>query len=612
VIALATGTSGVLAQSARGDDASHHEYSVLYGGNFSPSDAHRFAFRLHYFGGTGIWTGKTQTSYDAPQDDVAHWDVTNGYSGVDRWPGANRRDLMYLSTHGWPGQLRFYSPRWVGSTRDNSDWRRRLDQNGHNDNIGPRDNDLCGSNTFGWERNLWEIGATYPGWSVTRTNSRWNDDIEWVFLAACNQLSAGGNSPGSRALYARTLLGDPRRAHSIMGYQATAPGDATDVGIVDSFFDQVALGNSIRYSWLQANSYFSGSAKNAAVLLHERHTYEGLPPVRARQADSPTGEIVDMRFWYLNLLGNHIGGPHLGSNESLWSRGVAALREAFAIPKAMANSETRLIQGRNTTFRVGTEFPKAPNGVSPLVLKSDRPEPEEVARRTLGGGRAVAGALGQTKGSRLFERDGKRLMVFEGDGFLLDNGEEYGNAVVDFTVHEAVEAAKRYIGDHGGLPADAVLNGVTGVAAASVDPLTGKLTDEKTHAYIVEYGHEHAGIPIAGTEGDSIRIVLAAGKRVCEMRTTWREVSHSGRPVQLIDAEAAFEAVAREGERVTGLPPVVEVQRARLVYYANKSSSRQSVMWPAWEFTLVEEGAESGAMPAVVYVDAQSGRVVTD
>ncbi|MCL4078795.1 hypothetical protein MX659_04170 [Coriobacteriia bacterium Es71-Z0120] len=109
--------------AAFADDVSDRRYSVLYGGNFDDADAHRFSYRLYYHGYAGSWRGKTQSSYYRDEDDVNHWDITNGYPDKDPWPGANARDLLYLSTHGRSNLMTFYSPVRVG------DLTRETDQN---------------------------------------------------------------------------------------------------------------------------------------------------------------------------------------------------------------------------------------------------------------------------------------------------------------------------------------------------------------------------------------------------------------------------------------------------------------------------------------------------
>ena len=97
VVAVLTGALLVPATHAAAEDTSHHEYSVLYAGNYSAADAHRFSYRLYGYGPAGTWYGVTQTAYDTAPKDVMHWDVTNGYPGVDPSPGANQRDILYLS-----------------------------------------------------------------------------------------------------------------------------------------------------------------------------------------------------------------------------------------------------------------------------------------------------------------------------------------------------------------------------------------------------------------------------------------------------------------------------------------------------------------------------------
>jgi hypothetical protein len=317
-----------------------------------------------------------------------------------------------------------------------------------------------------------------------------------------------------------------------------------------------------------------------------------------------------MQYWYLNSLGNPVGGPLVSSETSFGSRIRSALSRWFGVSEAVAEGEPRLIQGRETTFKVSATLPKAPRGVGPLVLASGRGRPEEIARGLMGG--RFERSVDPTAGVETFAGTGRTLITFGGDGFLLEEPDEYGDEPVGMKQAEAVELAAAYLAENGMMPDDALLSDVTGVMAASLDPLTGELAGETTSAYIVEYRHEFDGIPIAGVEGDVISVVVASGGRVCQARNTWRQPSHAGRAVKLIDAEEALAEVVRDGERVEGLPAVADVSGVRLVYYANRGNSRQNVMWPAWEFTLAGEGDEDGAAPARVFVDARTGRVVTD
>ena len=84
------------APVALADDASLYEYCVLYGGNMSDADAHRFSGNLYYHGTNGTWWGQTQWSLASDERDVNHWDLTNGYPGVDPYRYGNMSDLIYF------------------------------------------------------------------------------------------------------------------------------------------------------------------------------------------------------------------------------------------------------------------------------------------------------------------------------------------------------------------------------------------------------------------------------------------------------------------------------------------------------------------------------------
>lgn len=588
-LALAVVASVCSAEPAAAEDASHTEYSVLYGGNGNAADAHRFSNRLYYHGADGTWYGKTQTSWDSPQTDVAHWDVTNGWSGLDPWPGANQRDIMYLSTHGWPNQMRFYNPSTEGSTT------RRLDQNNAPDNIGPM---LGGSWGSPIEPNRWEIGATYQGLSSTVTNSRWNDDIEWVFLGVCSQLSA---TSGSRAAYARTLLGTPQRAHAVMGYSGAAPGDtgAVDVAVIDSLFSKLGDGRSIRYSWLSANAEKNNN--NAAMVLHAKHAYEGLPPVAPREADSPAGGAVDIQYWYL------LSGQITQGNVSPWTR---LFEGWFGASTAYASESPSVLKGTNTTYRLKTPLPESPGYIVGLEVQPSSTTPMEHAVGILGAGVDSSRDPLDSRVS-VFSKGERHVQVFADDNLNVQEGREFGD-VVSFGSDAALCYASEYLKRGVGLPQDAEVARVDEVRGASLDPQTGELSNDKTYAYVVRYEHSFKGTPISGADGDGIVVTVASQGSICGMNRTWRTVISGASEISVIEPDQALDTLVREGERALSLPSLVDVARVRLVYYANNPSVEQRSMGPAWEFMIVESDTEEPTAPQAVYVDAQSGELLTD
>ncbi|MDP2400537.1 MAG: hypothetical protein Q8M66_01025, partial [Actinomycetota bacterium] len=363
-------------------------------------------------------------------------------------------------------------------------------------------------------------------------------------------------------------------------------------------------GRSVRYAWLEANRSYPGSAQNAAMLLHNRHTHEGLPPVAPRESDSAVTEPADLRFWYLSS-GGHVTGPVA---ESAGRRMLAGLKDLFGLAPAMAEEPAQRMLGRNTLYRVVTEVPEGPGTIAPLLLTPNRTTPAAVATRVLG-------SVGVPESSPLeamtrFRAGGRVALVGDDGSVTLQEDFEYGPEAVSFDEASAIEQARSHVMKHDELPTDARLSDVMRVNSTRIDPVTGDETDESTHAYIVEWGRDFDGVPVAGIEGDRVSAVVTVGG-VCQMQRSWRQVRGKGAEVNVIPGRKALETLAAEGERVLGLPGTMNVTGMRLVYYSNRPGKSQSVMWPAWEIELTTPDDET-ANPVAVYVDARNGRMLTD
>lgn len=101
-----------------------------------------------------------------------------------------------------------------------------------------------------------------------KTFSWSGSNLEFVFLAACNQLNKEGSNPVKR--YAKAMLGD-KAVRVICGYHSNAP-KSIDTDVVKQFLKWVRTGESVKSSWIKANEYYVGknytNVRNYAVLTH--------------------------------------------------------------------------------------------------------------------------------------------------------------------------------------------------------------------------------------------------------------------------------------------------------------------------------------------------------
>ena len=92
-------------------------------------------------------------------------------------------------------------------------------------------------------------------------------ELEFVFLAACNQLDGSNKNPRSR--YANAMIGN-KAVRVICGYHEGAPA-SIDAQVADQFIKYAKTGESVKSSWILANKHFSdqGYSTNVyCVLTH--------------------------------------------------------------------------------------------------------------------------------------------------------------------------------------------------------------------------------------------------------------------------------------------------------------------------------------------------------
>lgn len=126
--------------------------------------------------------------------------------------------------------------------------------------------------------------------------------LEFVFLAACNQLNKDG---GPLNTYANAMLG-AKAVRVICGYHSKAP-DGGDNLVAKKFMDYAKTGESVKSSWIKANEYVAGLnnnqkdalAANYAVLTHSGNVqysrFPGFPGNTYTRPDSSSKKILRFR-----------------------------------------------------------------------------------------------------------------------------------------------------------------------------------------------------------------------------------------------------------------------------------------------------------------------------
>ncbi|MCI6813593.1 MAG: DUF6345 domain-containing protein [Lachnospiraceae bacterium] len=156
-------------------------------------------------------------------------------------------------------------------------------------------------------------------------NFKWSgSNLEFVFLAACNQLDGANKNP--RAKYANAMIGN-NAVRVICGYHESAPpaDENHDAAVATNFIAKAKTGESVKSSWIQANQIY-GSA-NYCVLTHSGNVqysrFEGFPGLTYSRPGSSSTTIL--RFSAANPGG--INQP-LSSGESSFS----SLMQGLDIP----------------------------------------------------------------------------------------------------------------------------------------------------------------------------------------------------------------------------------------------------------------------------------------
>lgn len=283
----------VFLQAAPDDDYVA-EYSVLYAGNLSSSDAYVARNWLRHYG----WN--EQLFGDSHKGQVRWWSITGEYS---IYPGeySDTADFLYVSTHGTSD----------GDPRTNRQYIKVYQH--PNYMTHPIDILYADGND-----NPSTIKFVDKGWvsKPYRSNSKWDNDLEWIVIAACNQLEYFSSLEDGAHEYGKCLLGSPRRAHMILGYHDTAPDLPQDEKIIEWYIKYTVDRNYGRYSALNAWKWANRehNTYSWSAVYHKENVGEAMwspysDPSRVNVLpDTPTSSYPNIYFIYNPEQPKYVGG----------------------------------------------------------------------------------------------------------------------------------------------------------------------------------------------------------------------------------------------------------------------------------------------------------------
>jgi len=568
-------------------------YAALYTGNMDDYDQERFAYHFASHG----WSCEVNKSTNTANK-PHHYHFTHGPYD-DNYQGADDADILYQSGHGFDqGFIPIYD--YYGDAT-------------YSDSISPDTN--CTNSS------PWEIGVDWAG-LFPDNQSRWDTDIEWIIFAGCSQLrtiAQGGAityaDNGPAKTWARTLLGDPARAHAIMGYWYTAPGDGHDYKVVNNFHEYAFHTQySVCGSWIHANR--DEGETDWALVSHTANRYEQLIGVGSGPNPDTTGTYY-IDYW-TEYLGQRIldgrGGAYedpdvvLEDSRSWFQRALdwlLAPQEAYA---DFVDRTPARLYADDTTFEVSPAV-RGPNSASgrsfaAMYAAPIRPDAETYLQRGVGrvehssdGVNELDVSFGLMRGN-----EGTETACWHSDGtFSYHSGRGVGSRPVGMSVEEAIEIARTYLTERGELPDDAVLASVNEVSFERWTDLDS--ADEQQESVVVQYSvrfiQDAGGVFV---EGPGTGILVTVGPDgVDDVYKKWFELTPvEGAPVRAGIASAALQEMLDHARSQRDLEEEATISSLDVVLYADASASGECTLEPAWRAELdsgqaLYGGAASGA-----------------
>jgi len=209
-------------------------------------------------------------------NDNSMWSDTGTLSNMKN----SSPNILYWSGHGLPmGSMSYYTNSFDKTVLNGTQ----------------RKTDLANTNSD-WYKFCNNYYVTYnfvntPMYDLVGTS--WNGSLDWVVLAACNQLTNTDNRTG----WSNTMKGSSRKVKGIMGYSSKAPTSGDDT-IASNFVNLCFTSSTKRvlFAWLQANGV--SSQYTASALYHSINEGDTLTSVTKHT--SSTGN----NFKYMKMINN--------------------------------------------------------------------------------------------------------------------------------------------------------------------------------------------------------------------------------------------------------------------------------------------------------------------
>lgn len=572
------------------------EFGVLYIGNFSDADAREVRETLLDHG----WQQEVFKSSQDPNPSMwpTHEHFTHGPDDKGKHAG-DEADLLYVSGHGWP---RAIFPIY------------RYGDNSPVDSISPDTNCTNASPN--------EIGVEWKG-LYPSNESRWDNDIEWAIFAACSQLdwrtppespyafSKSNPSDSSAKTWARTLLGEPRRMHSILGYWGIAPAGNTDTAIVRSFlYRSLDLGHSVPSAWMEANQPYGVPW---AFLTHAENRWDRLHGVGtgARPdtgADDPfridyyrygvSKRVIDGRGGQYEQMSSLDGvRGWLDSVVSFFQADTALADPPLELPdqaaraglrlsdRARARGAAHLGAPRSVTMRRVDGRSLVPRAAEIRLNPGASDEPREVR-------------VGVGRGDSTPES----VIVWPSGLVEYHAGRDSVEDPVAITSADAMDIATEFLSEKGLLPEDSLVADVWAVTRTPMDLDSSESGRVEVLRYDVRLAQRLDGLLV---DGDGAGIVLSVDAQgVSDMSMLWFETEGPpvGRGRRPMDGTRALGHLGSAAGRGLKIPQQAVVEHMDLVYRpVGSETGLGAVLRPAWRVEFDDGGA--------VHVDGDTGDV---
>jgi hypothetical protein len=379
---------------------------------------------------------------------------------------------------------------------------------------------------------VWGNAKTYkvPKIDSALNASYWKGgELEFVFLAACNQLSASYANP--RATYAKAMTGSSKNLRVIAGYNGTAPGGLGDMRVVEEIKKYLKQGESVKSAWIRAN--IDAGAKYYCVLTHSGPSqYSRLPGFPGETYARPTNSTI-LRFSSANT-SSSVAQPTSRTNR------VIELENGLLMNAAINARQTRQI------------LPNYALKSIPRKLEVDEMIP---------------------------------AMVFRDEDSVTVSGEEIGDTKVNFNKEDAVKRSKEWLDETiDGIESSELNNyEVTPLVMAEV-ALEGGAEVEETIGYTIEFPNTYKNVKVDDNQCNFIIDNSGVNNAVLD----WADYKEIELEDDLIRLNKALDALSDEILPATRTRSAVTaeertVEDAELIFSYDKASG---LLVPSWSIEM--------------------------